>query len=334
MDLDTQKTGKYLLIGDLCMDIFMQVDAYPAAGGDGTVRAMHQHAGGSAANTALALAKLGGQPHLLTHTGEDIWAQQLIPLLKQEGVRTHRIVRERGEATGLTFLVVSSDAERTMFTYRGANPHLHPDEILPELFTDIDFLHVSSYACLQSPQSEAVHKAIQLANHHKVPVSLDVGVEPAERARGFLLELLSGVNLLILSDSEAIQLTQKTNIPEALDVLVQSGVQLIALKLGEKGCRLMSQTQDIYIPSFEIVAIDTTGAGDSFCAGMIHGLTQSWSLDMAGQFANAMGALAASRWGAGEKLPSLKEIREFLSAHKKSLVNPNLPKYLTKMNHG
>jgi len=56
------KTGSYVLIGDLCVDIFMQVAAYPAVGGDGTVQAMHQHAGGSAANTAMMLAKLGGGP--------------------------------------------------------------------------------------------------------------------------------------------------------------------------------------------------------------------------------------------------------------------------------
>ena len=152
------KPGKYLLIGDLCVDIFMQVAAYPDAGGDGTVQAMQQHAGGSAANTAMMLAKLGGEPTLLTHTGADVWAQKLLPILDAAGVRVERIVQESSDQTGLTFLVVSSDAERTMFTYRGANRNLHPDEIFPGMFENVDYLHISSYACLTTPQSDAVLK--------------------------------------------------------------------------------------------------------------------------------------------------------------------------------
>lgn len=146
------KPGKYVLIGDLCVDICMQVAAYPAVGGDGTVQAMHQHAGGSAANTAMMLANLGGEPTLLAHTGTDVWAQKLLPILDAAGVRVERIVQESSDQTGLTFLVVSSDAERTMFTYRGANRNLLPDEIFPGMFRNADCLHISSYACLTAPQ--------------------------------------------------------------------------------------------------------------------------------------------------------------------------------------
>ena len=167
-----QKSGKYLVIGDLCMDVFMQVTGYPEAGGDGTVQSMHQHAGGSAANTAIVLAKLGGEPILLTHTGNDIWAQQLLPKLEATGVRVDSIVQKQQEQTGLTFLVVSSDAERTMFTYRGANRNLLPDEISESLFTDVDFLHISSYACLVELQSDAVHKAVQIATQKNIKIYL------------------------------------------------------------------------------------------------------------------------------------------------------------------
>lgn len=85
METEKPKTGKYVVIGDLCMDVFMQVDAYPAAGGDGIGRKMHQSTGGSAANTAIGLAKLGGKPALLTHTGVDIWAEQMLPVLQSAG---------------------------------------------------------------------------------------------------------------------------------------------------------------------------------------------------------------------------------------------------------
>ncbi len=326
-----KKSGRYLLIGDLCIEIFMQVAAYPAAGGDGTVRGMHQHAGGSAANTAFVLANLGGQPQLLTHTGVDIWAQQVLPMLETAGIGTRRVIQETGEATGLSFLVVSSDAERTMFTYRGVNPYLHPDEISTDLFTGVDYLHISSYACLQTPQSEAVRKAVQLARTQNVAISLDVGVEPAERAGEFLNELLPEIALLILSVPEALQITQTIDVTAALSHLLQSGVGVVALKMGKNGCRLVTRDRDLNIPGFSVEAVDTTGAGDSFCAGMIHGLTQGWDLDVTGRLANALGALATTRWGAGEMLPTLKEVTTFLRAINEFSSDPDLSRLVEKL---
>ncbi len=326
-----RKPGKYVLIGDLCMDVFMQVAGYPDAGGDGTVQSMHQHAGGSAANTAIALAKLGGEPTLLTHTGSDIWAQQLLPKLKATGVRVDSIVQEHHAQTGLTFLVVSSDAERTMFTYRGANRNLHPDEILSSLFTDVDFLHISSYACLVAPQAQAVRTAVQIAAQKNIKISLDVGVEPATDARETLQELLGQLTLIVLGESEALALTQKMNLDDAIETLIQSGVQTVALKLGKDGCRIINQERDTFLPGFMVQAVDSTGAGDAFCAGMMHGLSHGWHLQMAGKFANALGALAASRWGAGEELPSLKEVSNFLSLSNSHVNDPVIQHILAEL---
>ena len=327
-----QKAGKYLLIGDLCMDVFMQVSEYPPEGGDGSVKRIRQHAGGSAANTAMALAKIGGKPVLLTHTGSDNWAKQLLPILESVGVNTSRIVREEHEPTGLTFLVVSEAAERTMFTYRGANSCLHPDEITSDLLAGVEMLHISAYACLKAPQSEAVLKAVDFASKYQVGISLDVGVEPAHQARELLLQLLPKLTLIILGEAEARVITNTESVDEAITSLLGSGVQMIGLKLGKHGCRLVTKEQDLVIPGFVIDAIDTTGAGDSFCAGIIHGLTHRWGLEMTGRFANALGALAATRWGAGEELPTKNEITKFLSERNSFESDPVILQILNQLN--
>ena len=316
--------GKYVVLGDLCVDVFMQVEAYPDAGGDGTVKQMYQFTGGSAANTAMALAKLGGKPYLVTHTGKDKWSDQVIPVLDEIGVITSHIKQNGEQSTGLTFLVVSEDAERTMFTYRGANRSLELEEINEELFSEIDFLHISSYACLTKPQSDAVLKAVQFAKNSGVRIALDVGVEPATKARDVILQILPYVSLIILGKPELFQLTQTESLDMARDILLDLEVGLVALKLGESGCRLITQDHDLTIPGFQIQAVDSTGAGDAFCAGMIHGLTNSWSLMETGKFANAMGALSASRWGAGEKLPDLNEIINFLMLRSESQEHDKL----------
>lgn len=325
------KQMKYLVIGDLCVDVFMQVVAYPPEGGDGTVRRMHQHTGGSAANTAIALAKLGGVPSLLTHCGDDSWAKQVLPALQQAGVKIDHILREKEEQTGLTFLVVSQEAERTMFTYRGANRNLHPDEITASLFDDSDGLHISSYACLTKPQAEAVLKAVEIARQHNITISLDVGVEPASQAGDLLRHLLPDLSLVILGEPEALAITQQSNLADALTFLLSTGTQLIGLKLGKQGCRLINKTEDLTIPAFGVEAIDSTGAGDAFCAGMLHGVTHQWSLAMSGTLANALGALVTTQWGAGEKLPSLKEVSTFLKLQNSIAYNPVIDQILEEL---
>jgi len=99
----------------------------------------------------------------MTHVGKDLWANQLSEILTEEGVLVDRITYEEKESTGFTFLVVTPDGERTMFTYRGANTMLSCDEITTETFTDISVLHLSGYACLKSPQFDAVTKAVDIS---------------------------------------------------------------------------------------------------------------------------------------------------------------------------
>jgi ribokinase len=279
----------------------------------------------------MALAKLGGKPALLTHTGSDNWAHQLLPILESVGVNTSRIIREEHEPTGLTFLVVSEAAERTMFTYRGANRCLHPDEITSDLLAGVEMLHISAYACLKAPQSQAVLKAVDFASKYQVGISLDVGVEPAHQARELLLQLLPKLTLIILGEAEARVITNSKSVEEAIATLLDSGVQMIGLKLGKDGCRLVTKGQDLLIPGFAIEAVDTTGAGDSFCAGIIHGLTHGRDLEMTGRLANAMGALATSRWGAGEMLPTSKEISAFLSERNSLIMDPIILKVLEQL---
>jgi sugar/nucleoside kinase (ribokinase family) len=181
------------------------------------------------------------------------------------------------------------------------------------MFENVDYLHISSYACLVPPQSDAVLKAVELASQHNVMISLDIGVEPASQAQETIWRMLPKLFFIVLGEPEALVMTQKQSLPDAISTLLATGLQILALKLGKEGCRLISKDQNVSLEGFPIDAVDTTGAGDAFSAGMIHALTHGWPLEMAGRFANALGALAVSHWGAGEALPTLKEVSDFLS---------------------
>ncbi len=313
-----QTNCNYLLIGDLCLDLFVQMEIFPKKGGDGSIQRVFQHSGGSAANTAIALAKLGGKPTLLTHTGSDNQAKQILSILKDLGVSTKRIVQESSKATGMTISVVTNDAERTLLTYRGANSSLRKEEISESLFLNVDFLHISSYTLMETQQSEAVIQAVKLASTLNVGISLDVAtVQPNES----LQQLLPYLSLIVLGKTEALAITHKTTLADAIQYLIDVGVKTIGLKMGKDGSRLISKELDLTLESFFIKAVDTTGAGDAFCAGLIYGITHQWTMEMSGKLANAMGALVASRWGAGEKMPSVKEISKFLSQYNDPVIS-------------
>jgi ribokinase len=143
--------------------------------------------------------------------------------------------------------------------------------------------------------------------------------------------MLPMLSLIVLGEPEAMVITKESTLSAAISTLLNSGVQIIALKLGKDGCRLIRKDQDVSLAGFPIDAVDTTGAGDAFSAGMIHGLTHAWTLEMAGRFANALGALAASRWGAGEALPTLKEASAFLSVRNSIENDPVILQVLERL---
>lgn len=305
---------KVLLIGDLCLDLFMNIPKYPDLGGDGLADQMVEQSGGSAANTAVALAHLGVDSCLLTHTGTDHWADKVLTILSGEGVDTSRIVQEKTDKTGITFLAVTPEGERTMFTYRGANAHLSPDEISPELLTGTNMLHLSGYACLKAPQALAALKAVEIAYQHGTGISLDIGVEPAHVMGDTLRAMLPKLSLLILGVPEACTLGGTQSTSDAVHYLIDRGVQTVGLKLGKGGCQLTTRSSQIHLPGYTVNVVDTTGAGDAFSAGMIYGLVNGWDLESTGVLANAMGALATTRWGAGAALPRKAEVLRYLQS--------------------
>ncbi len=317
---------KIALIGDICLDVFLQIPEYPIKGGDGLATKMVKESGGSVSNTAVALAHLGCEPTLFTHTGDDFWAQQVLMTLAQEGVNIDFVIKEEGESTGITFLAVTPDGERTMFTYRGANVLLQPSEITLDKFQEVSVLHLSGYGCLTPPQSEAIWKAVDLAFQQGIAITLDIGVEPAHVMGEKLLQLLPKLSLLILGEPEACSIAGTKDVPEAVKFLVDHGVKVIGLKLGKDGCCIITKQEQVKVPGFKVDVIDTTGAGDAFSAGMIFGLCQDWSLEKMGLLANAMGALAATRWGAGAALPERGEIIHFLSTRSEITNNDSLLK--------
>jgi ribokinase len=303
---------KATVFGDINVDVLMSISSYPQPGGDATAAEVVLRPGGSAANTALALTKLGVKTNMIGRTGDDTWADIALEPLAKAGVDIHSVQRDPDKPTGLIFIPVTANGERTMFSYRGANLRISASDIEPQTLANSSILHLSGYNFLVSPQKEASYRAVELAQDMGIDLSMDIGTVPAARAKPELERILPLLNLVILGSEEAGDLLSSQTPEEAIPALLERGVSMVAFKLGQDGCIVADHTGTYRLPAFEVETVDTTGAGDAFCAGMLFARLHDLSLPAAGLLANALGGLATTVWGGGGDMPERGEVLNFL----------------------
>ena len=299
-------------LGDINVDVIARIPHYPALGDDSLAERVDIRAGGSAANTAVVLSKFGLDVSIIARVGQDLLAHYALSDLEQANVSLSRIQRDAESMTGLVFAAVTPDGERTFFSCRGANPKtvlLSDDELHVQ---EAKHLHVSGYALVEGPQRDAALTAIELAHHSGVPVSVDLGVEVMNIAKEDIASVLPMVSMLFPNRAVAEWLTGKDDTDDCVDSLLSLGPELVGLKLRDQGC-MMGSTDGIHpVPAFEVQAIDDTGAGDSFDAGLILGQLGGLTVRESALLANALGAMATTVTGAGSSLPGPQVALSFL----------------------
>ena len=299
-------------LGDVNVDIIAHFPSYPAKGQDALASSTEFHCGGSAANTAMALAWMGLEVSLISRVGPDPLAPRVLDHLRAAGVLSTGLQRDPSVATGLMYIVVTPDGERTILGHRGANVSTDPNQIGEEDIGNARLLHLSGYTLLADPQRSAALLALELACRHGLIVTLDPGMSVPRAALDEMRALLPVVDVLLPNLLEAQRLTGLTTPEECTEWLLTSGVGAVALKLGRDGCLVSSGTEILWVPGFSIEAHDTTGAGDYFAAGVIAGYLRGLDWHSAAILANALGALGAARVGAGTSVPMAREVLDLL----------------------
>jgi len=305
-------SGEILMLGDINIDTVWPVSEFPTPGRDGLTETLSVEIGGAVVNSAIVLDNLGERTGLLGCVGKDVWAEQVTQKLTQTNIDIKNIHVKPDSTTGLTFIIVTPNGERTMFSHRGANIQLETQDIDEDVFKDAAILHISGYALLESPQKNALWRAVELAKKYYVQISLDTGLEPAIQNPKDLRRLIRELTICISGPQEISALLDSTSPEEAADLLLSLGIQLAAIKLGEKGSFVADKKDRFFCPSFHVNAVDTTGAGDSFTAGLLYGWAHGLSLPASAALASALGALAASVFGAGFSLPDKQCVLDFL----------------------
>jgi len=299
-------------IGDVNVDLIAPISFFPKKGGEVLIDRLERRAGGSAANLSAAVSRLGLKSGFIGRVGNDSFGRFLTDEFNEEKVDISQLQVDEEIGTGLTFILVTEEGERTMFGFRGANVHLSPDEIDVNYIKNADALHISGYSLLRDPQRKAALKALEGAKKAGILVSFDAGVLPAMKASDFIRSTLRSIDLLFLNELEATSLMGIKNPEKAASRALKLGPKIVAMKLGKGGCLILTEGEEIRSPAFNVKVVDTTGAGDAFDAGFLAGIIKGWDLKSAARFANGVGALSTMKVGARSALPNRQEVERFL----------------------
>ncbi len=286
-------------LGDVNVDIIAHFASYPGKGEDALAHSTEFHCGGSAANTAMALACMGLEVVLISRVGPDPLAAKALSSLSEAGVLPAGLQRDPAAMTGLMYVIVTPDGERTILGHRGANVLTDPNLVSEEQIRDAKLLHLSGYALLAEPQRSAALLALEMACRHGLTVVLDPGMSVHQAALNEMRALFPVIDILLPNLPEAQALTGAGSPQACFQDLLAQGVRLVALKLGEHGCLIGDKEGSAHVPGLAVEARDTTGAGDFYAAGFIAGYLGGLDLRGAAILGNALGAVASARVGAG-----------------------------------
>ncbi len=256
------------MVGDLLYDLLAKVDGDVTLGTD-TFTSIRMVAGGSGANASAWLAASGIETHFVGRVGDDIFGRSLEEEMGRAGVRAH-LARDPSVATGKVFVLVDGTGERTMITDRGASENLSPGD-LPDTLLGGGHLHLSGYTFSGGSRRETAREALSLARGSGMSVSVDPSSVPLLEDLGSerFLGWTRGADLCFPNLEEG-SLLAGTEDPERIAKRLLDHYSAVVLKLGAEGALYAgADGESSRARAAPARAVDTTGAGDAFCAGFL-----------------------------------------------------------------
>lgn len=260
-------------------------------------RIVNTEAGGSGANTMIGIAQLGGTACFTSRVGPDRHGSDYALSLSALGVQPN--LGQGDGDTGICLVMISPDAQRTMNTFLGEAQGLHAGDVAVEDIAASRYLYVTGYLWDTAAQKEAVLHAMRTANAAgtKVALSLSDPFCVGRHREDFLRLLDDHVDVVLANEEEALGLTGADTVEGAARELARRSGHLAVVTLGKNGALLVDGASEVRVDAFRVEAIDTTGAGDMYAAGILYGLTQGLSLEVTGRLAAYVAAQVVAQYG-------------------------------------
>ena len=284
--------------------------------------------GGAPANLAVGLVRLGVPTAFIGRVGDDSFGQYLCGELRKIGVMSGGIVFDKQHKTRLAFVSLTPSGER-FFEFWESQPadiQLRFSDVDLSTLRESKIIHISSFLLLKEPARSSLIQIISEFQGKECLISFDPNIrldlwKTETKAKMLMMKVIKFTHILRLNQQEASFLTGLSGIEEAAKQLLHAGPEIVVITRGERGCHFRTKNVDGYADGFSVDAVDTTGCGDGFLAGLLQGLLghdlkidelSKEELHDICRYANAVGALVATRPGAITALPDKETVKQFL----------------------
>lgn len=313
--------AKVLCFGEALMDMLVEPAGH-----------YRPYAGGAPANVAVALAKLGVESAFVGMLAEDAFGDHLFKSLADAGVSTAQVARTKDANTALAFVSLDAQGERRFSFYRppAADLLFRSEHFKPEDFQGATAFHCCSNSLTELGIAEATLEGVRLARAAGALVSVDMNYRPGlwpthADARPSIWSLLREADVVKLSASELAYLAEPMrDEATAIAEIWKGRARWLLITDGAGIIRHLTRDHEDTATTYDVKSINTTGAGDAFTAGILASLVETRAegldafladeeqVDGALRFAAACGALAVTRHGAFEAMPTLAEVEELM----------------------
>lgn len=285
------------------------------------VNSFQKYLGGSAANVAVGMARLGLSCGLISRVGPDDFGRYLLERLKEEGVDSDMVAVDERYPTGLAFAALFPPADSEVLFYRKpcADIHLCLADLNFERLREARLLEIACTSLSESPSREATLAALEVNRESGGINVLDIDWRPqfwssTEEARVCYHSALHLADVVLANEAELAFAGASPDPEVAAQALLALGVHEVVAKRGGGGSWSFTNTEVMRVPAFAISVMNTLGAGDGFGAAYCYGLLHGWGVQRRLQFANAAGAIVVSRHSCSEAMPTLDEVQQFVAS--------------------
>jgi 5-dehydro-2-deoxygluconokinase len=301
------------------------VDIYPLQVGVGLedVTTFGKFLGGSAANVAVAAARLGHSPALVTGVGDDPFGRFVRRALRELGVDDGQVVVDPEHPTPVTFCEIFPPDDFPLYFYRRPAA---PDLQLRAEDLDLDAirgaeLFWATVTGLSEEPSRSAHHAAWEARARRRHTVLDLDHRPVfwsspEEATAQVRAALPHVTVAVGNREECEVATGETDPDRAADALLDAGLELAVVKQGPRGVLGKTRSERVVVPPTPVEVVNGLGAGDAFGGSLVHGLLTGLPLEQVLRNANAAGAIVASRLECSTAMPTADEVAAHVAAHR------------------
>jgi ribokinase len=289
--------------GALNLDKLFKVNMIAKKEEEGSVLDFKESAGGSAANTVVGLARLELKTGFIGKVAADHEGNFLLDDFRKEGVDVNGITVSKGRS-GSVMGFINPEGHRALYVDPGVNDDIDFNDINLDYVSGAKFLHLSSF--VGEPSFKAQKQLLEQLTD--VKVSFDPGAIYARRGLEALKSIIKKTHVMFPNVIEVKLLTGQ-DYREGAQTFINLGVEVVAVKLGELGCYVTDGKESHLIEPYKVEAVDTTGAGDAFCAGFLYGLIKQKDLYECGRLGNFVASRCISKMGARTGLPKLADLK-------------------------